>query len=490
MPNSAIAAFAAIAVIDCGTSALRATLVYTDGAVEPLASEPWPMFVPDDAAPFGREFEAAATDAAFDRLIALIAKQPCAAIAFTGQREGLVFVSEHGDALLISPNIDARGTAEGIAIDAARGDEVYATTGHLPSLIQAAAKYAWLRAHRPDDAARVRWILPLSDWLAMRLTGTPAMSRTLAVENGLASVHDGALATDLLALLDVPLALLPPIVADGTIVGESDQAPLAGIPVVLAGADTQCALVGMGALNPGDCAVPAGWSAPVQLVADAPLLDVEQRTWTGMHVVPQRWILESNAGETGRAWDWLCSTLGVTPAEADALAATATAGARDAMVVLGARVMNAARMSAGVGAITVPLPLVMSAPTRAEMLRATLESTAYAIRANVEQLEAVGGTAIPRLRLGGGMSRSPLFARILCDVLDRPVDVARSPETSSLGAAVLAAATIGAYSSLADALQAISQPMRTHTPDPRASSTYDDCYARWCDMADKMAEMQ
>jgi len=487
VPNSPIA------VVDAGTSALRATLVHADGVVQPLASEPWPMFVPDDAAAFGREFDAAATVAAFERLIALIAKQPCASIALTGQRGGLVFADERHDALLISPNIDARASAEGIAIDAVRGDAVYAATGHLPSLMQAAAKYEWLRAHRPDDAVRVRWIVPLSDWLSMRLTGTPAMSRSLAAEDGLASVKNGSVDPAWLAVCGIPADLVPPITAFGGLWGDVTNRPLAavvllaGVPVVLAGADTQCALAGMGALNPGDCAVPAGWSAPVQLVTDAPLLDAEQRTWTGVHAVPKRWILESNAGETGRAWDWLCAILGVTPAEADALAATAPAGARDTMVALGARAMNAARMNAGVGAITVPLPLVMSAPTRAELLRATLESTAYSIRANVEQLETISKTPIPGLRLGGGMSRSPIFAQIVADVLDRRVDVSRSHETSSLGAAMIASAAVGWHASIVGDNGWL---LDTLTPDASASSTYDDCYARWCDMADKMAEMQ
>jgi autoinducer 2 (AI-2) kinase len=221
--------------------------------------------------------------------------------------------------------------------------------------------------------------------------------------------------------------------------------------------------------------------------ADA-LLDGERRTWTGLHVVPGRWVLESNAGDIGRGWAWVCEMLGVTAGEADELAASAQAGSRDAMMVLARAPMNAAAMTAGVGAITFPLPLAMSTLDRADVLRATLESAAYAIRANVEQVEEVSAERIDVLRLGGGMSRSTLFAQMLADVLDRPIEVARSPETTALGAAMLAFVALGVYSTIDEAAQAMAQPRTVVTPNARDSATYDDCYARWRMLAAHMEQ--
>ncbi len=480
-----------VLVIDAGTSALRALAVRCDGAVTAVATEPWPMFVPDDAAPFGREFDTAAVQRALDRLLAAAApmRASFAAVAFTGQREGIAFVDARGDALFASPNIDARASAEGMAIDATHAGEVYAVTGHLPSLMQAPAKLAWLRAHRPDVAARVAHVLPLVDWLAMLLVGSPAVSRSLAAENGLLDVTAGVVPAELLARLGLPASVVPPVLPDGAICGQTARGDLAGLPVVLAGADTQCALVGMGAVEPGSAAVAAGWSAPLQLVTERPVLDREKRTWTGVHVVPGRWILESNAGETGRAWDWLCGMMGIPAAEAEILASAAPVGSGDAMAVLGARVMRASAMNAGVGGITVPLPLVMSAPDRGQVLRSALEATAYAVRSNLEQLELVSGSAIRSLAIGGGMSRSEVFARIVADVIDRPVEVASAPETSALGAAVMASATVGLHASLGAAVTAMTGGRRLVRPDVRASARYEDCYARWCAMCDDFERM-
>ena len=475
-----------VLVIDAGTSALRALAVRADGQVTPIATEPWPMFVPADAAPFGREFEVAEMQRALDRLLAaaLPMRESIAAIAFTGQREGIAFIDDRGDAIFASPNIDARASAEGIAIDAAHADEVYAVTGHMPSLMQAPAKLAWLRAHRPAMAERVAHVLPLADWLGMLVTGVPRMSRSLASENGLLDVTTGLTPADLLARFGVPLGIVPNMLPDGSICGSVQRGGLAGTPVVLAGADTQCALAGMGAIEPGAAGVPAGWSAPVQLVTNRPIVDPEKRTWTGVHVVPNRWILESNAGETGRAWDWICTMMGCTAAEAADLVATAPVGSGDTMAVLGPRVMRASAMNAGVGGITLPLPLVMSAPARSHVLRSVLEATAYAIRANIKQLELVSGAPIASLAMGGGMSRSTAFAQIVADVIDRSVEVAASPETSALGAAALAAHAVGIHPTLAAAQAAMTGGKRAIEPDARASADYEDYYARWCAVSD------
>ena len=124
----------------------------------------------------------------------------------------------------------------------------------------------------------------------------------------------------LLDALQLPPSLVPPAVVDGFVVVEPAGGDGIALPVVLAGADTQCALLGMGAFAPGDAGVAAGWSAPVQLVTANATLDPLMRTWAGVHVVPDRWVIESNAGETGRAWDWACGLLAQTPNAADALA--------------------------------------------------------------------------------------------------------------------------------------------------------------------------
>lgn len=480
-----------VLAVDAGTSAIRAVLVSADGQTELVDAQPYHAFVPEDAAPFGREFVPRDLAGALGRLVdnaVAVSAGGIAAVAFTGQREGIAFLDDARAALFASPNVDARASAEGIAIDAVRGAKVYRMTGHLPSLMQAPAKLAWLRAHRPEAAARVATVLPLVDWLGSLLGGTPRISRALAGENGLLDVAGGGVPASLLAESGFDSALVPPIVSDGDVVGDVAVGPLTGRPLVLAGADTQCALLGMGVVAVGEGGVSAGWSAPVQLVTAAPVFDPAMRTWTGVHVAPQRWILESNAGEAGRAWDWISNLLSVTPEAAGRIAADAPAGSRDVTTVIGALAMRASEMTAGVGAITFPLPLVMSSAGLADVLRSMLEACAFAIRCNLEQLEEVAALQVQGLRFGGGMSRIGLLPQMLADVIDRPVPLARSPETSAVGAAMLAFVAIGRFRSLDEAARAMTGGQLTFEPRPRQSAEYDDYYARWRELSARMME--
>src|SRR4029078_4271670 len=105
-----------ILVIDAGTSALRAVLVDRNGVTSPLAAEPYTVVIPEDAAPFGRECEPKCLIAALERLYSAASphRDRVAAMAVTGQREGVAFTDEGGEAILVSPNVDARASAEGM----------------------------------------------------------------------------------------------------------------------------------------------------------------------------------------------------------------------------------------------------------------------------------------------------------------------------------------------------------------------------------------
>jgi len=86
------------------------------------------------------------------------------------------------------------------------------------------------------------------------------------------------------------------------------------------------------------------------MVTRAPVIDPSGRLWTSCHVVPDRWVLESNAGDTGGAYRWLLELVyGATDAAAYAAAEEAIAGTapgeRQIFCHLGPVVFNLADMS-------------------------------------------------------------------------------------------------------------------------------------------------
>jgi gluconokinase len=85
-----------------------------------------------------------------------------------------------------------------------------------------------------------------------------------------------------------------------------------------------------------------------------------------------------------------------------------------------------------------------------EILRALLESVCYRFAAIYEKLKAetTGDTKI--IASGGGILNSPVWTRMMADVIGVPVVASAVPEASSRGAAMLALEAFGQIESLDD----------------------------------------
>ncbi len=482
--------------LDAGTSSARCLIARPGAGTVASAREEWCYDTPPEIAPLGKSFDAdtfwsvlcGVTKQALDG--AGISRSDVAAVGVTSQRLAVVIIDSDGKALYAGPNIDVRALQEGLVIETRLAGRVYASSGKLPSLLLAPARIQWLRNKHAADFSCAAAVLAMGDWMAYRLTGEARGERSLAADCGLLNVATGERDTDLLDELDVPAKLLPPLVSSGDVVGEvtHDAAKATGLapgtPVVIAGSDTQVALLGMGVTEPGDVGIAAGWSCPLQLVTAEPRLDAARRTWLCLHVVPNRWAVESSATDAGRMWRWWCETLLGESADslddAAALVDQAAPAAMGLLALFGPGRMNAGAMGVHLGGLLMTTPLVTDSVGRPELLRAALENIAFALRANLSQAEEVSGLRARRIAVGGGLTRVPVFASILASVFGRPVEAAREVEVTGRGAAILAARAVG----LSDA--GLGAPMATIEPDAAVVETYARQYERWRTLADEL----
>lgn len=478
-----------LVAIDAGTSGARCLVARPGSGTLASVRREWSYDAPPEIGPLGRSFDAetfwpaicAITRQAL--LEAGVAASDVAAVGVTSQRLALLIVDGEGRALYAGPNSDVRALMEGLTIDGRAGERVYASSGKLPSLLLAPARVQWLRTHDEAGFARAAAVLALGDWVAYRLTGVLRGERSLAGDCGLLDVTTCERDEALLSDLDVPLALLPPLVSSSDVAGEITSTAAqatglaAGTPVVIAGADTQCALLGMGIEAPGEIGIVAGWSGPVMQVTAQPQPDAGRRTWLCVHVASERWLVESSTHDTGQVWRWWCEALlGEGPQaleEGARLAAQAPPGAGGAQAFLGPGPMNAGAMGMHLGGVLMPTPITVNPLGRPELLRAVLENIAYAFRANVEQAQEVTGLAAARIALGGGLTKAGPLPQIVADVLGAPVEVAREVDVSARGATMLAARAVGLN---AEALRVEADVL---IPEPAAVESYRGMYDRW-----------
>jgi autoinducer 2 (AI-2) kinase len=247
--------------------------------------------------------------------------------------------------------------------------------------------------------------------------------------------------------------------------------------------------LGAGVVSAGQIGVIAGTTTPVQMVTESPMFDRASRTWTNMHAVDGRWILESNAGRTGWVYRWfrdniLCEKPSLRIYETmNALAAGSSPGSNGVKVYLGPHIFNSGPpywTGDTLGDSPVPPAILGSSRfTRGDLARAILEANCYAVRANLEQLTEITGMKARTLGFCGGNSKAEIWSDIQSAVLDAPIHVPREREATAVGAAMCAAVGAGIYKDMSRAVKEMVHMEEPHKPDPELAKEYVKLYESW-----------
>ena len=492
---------------DFGTSHLRAAVGEATGAPVAIANRSVNYYKPDGAPDAALEFDAAkvwilAVEAANEAIhSSKVTAASIMAVGVTSQRHGLVLLDAVGNELYAGPNKDLRAAFQGGVVDDVAGDDLWNLTGHGPGFLTWWARLLCMREEAPQLFERIRSACGIADWLAYRLTGELTIDSALAVDSGVGALTTGRPAEVIAEKLGIDVSIFPPASESGNVVGKmskvaADQLGLPeGIPVVKAGPDTQAALVGMGVSEPNHAGIATGWSTPVQCVTNQQTLDSTRTLWTGRHVVRDRWVVEGNSGVMGGAYDWLISMLGgsedptATLARLDAEARHVERGARGVAAYLGPSLVQLKDVGLRSGGLLFPIPLAFEPPNGAIIVRAALESFAFAIRLILDRIRELTGP-VETVSVGGGLTRSTTFLDVLSNVIDPPLYVSESPDVSLLGTITLAAAAVEHGPGLEAGLLARRSELRQLQPSPASVEEYKYLFDAWLSREQKLLELE
>jgi autoinducer 2 (AI-2) kinase len=483
--------------IDAGTGSVRASVF---GGGEPLATavRPWRQ-QPDPRVPGSLDFDT--TEGwrllceAVRESLATAGVREVRAVGVASARGGIVVLDRDGTELFACGAVDARATDEVRAIRSANPEferQAYLRTGQTLGMA-AGPRLLWLREHRPEIFRRAACVEMVSDWVVTRLTGEFAAEPSNACTTGLLDLATRDWAPDLLDALELSGDLLPPVHDPGAVVGRvsargaEDTGLAVGTPVVTAGGDAQVASLGLGVVDPGAAAVVGGsfWQQLVDL--ESPATDPDMRVRVTCHVVPSAWQADALVFRGGLAVDWFVRAFGGPldrRGHREALdrlereAARVERGSRGALALF-ANTMDYGRWRQAAPAfVGIPADEAEAAP--GVLFRALLEGIAIAARGNLELIAEATGSRLPEeVVFGGGAARSGLWARILADVLGRPVRLPALTEATSAGAAILAGLGAGIHSDVREAARSVVAWRATVEPDPAGVERYRDVAARW-----------
>jgi sugar (pentulose or hexulose) kinase len=493
-----VAARKYVLAIDAGSSSCRALVFDVAGSPVSSAYRQWQYDSPPDVAPLGREFN----PAVFWDTVCQVSRESISeagvrpsdimAVSTASQRHGVVFLDRDGAELYGGPNTDLRALMEGFSIDAEHGGELRRITGHSPAFLFAPAKLQWFKTNRPAVYDRIATILTISNWILYRLSGRRVAEPSSDSDTGLVDIGSSCWSTDLQKAFDLVQGVCPEMAVAGTCIGSvstkvADQTGLVpGTLVVVGGADTQCGLLGMGARDEGQVGIVAGWSAAIQMVTHRPIIDPSGKIWSSCHILPRKWVLESNAAEAGGAYAWVSQFLFEgTDAKEDAyalmdrMAGEAPAGSGGTLAFIGPRAMDMTRLKPLVGGVLFPITPSVTQVERKHVIRAVLENLSFAVKANCLQLEEASHLKTKSVSMGGGLARSQALGQILADVLAMPVDYYGIAEVTSYGAAMCAAVGAGVHPDLDTASEAMSPRPKVVSPDEHGVQDYARYYEKW-----------
>lgn len=387
-----------------------------------------------------------------------------AAIGITNQRETtVVWDRETGEPVCPAIVWQCRRTAPMADALAASGwaEKIRQKTGLVPDAYFSGTKLRWILDKIPgarQGAEEGRLLFGTIDsWLIWNLTGGRAhvTDVTNASRTMLFDIRRLRWDPELLELFGIPEQMLPKVQPSSCIYGETEPALFGGkIPVAGAAGDQQSALFGQCCFEAGDVKNTYGTGCFLLMhTGSEPVFSENGLITTIAASGPGkiRYALEGSVFTAGAAVQWLRDELKLIPdaaaseAEARSVADTGGVYVVPAFTGLGAPYWNQYARGTITG--------ITRGFTRAQLVRATLESIAYQTCDICRAMESDAGVELTRLRVDGGASANDLLMQFQSDLLGAEVLRPACIETTALGAAYLAGLAVGYWKDTADIRQ-------------------------------------
>ncbi len=380
--------------------------------------------------------------------------------------------------------MDERATREAREITET-GSPVLRYSGGVVSPQWMLPKVRWLMAHEPETFERAHRIVEQTDFFTHRLTGRWTLGYNNLVAKWNYANPTGGWPAGFLEAAGVadatakwPAEILPLGAPLGPILPEVARAT--GLPgeaqVLQGGIDSHLAMIGTSVVRPGELAIVMGSSTVVIGQADRPIFADNWGPYPDA-VIEGAYTLGGGQSTTGAIVQWLLHSIAgvagtgaaATLEQLESEAASLPPGS-EGLVVLDYFAGNRTPWKdPDARGVVVGLTLRHGL---AHVLRAVHEGISYGTRLIIANLVA-HDYAVRRLVASGGGARSELGMRILADVLGEPIELASEPESTALGAAIVAGVGVGAYGSYEEAVEALVRVQRRVEPRTANKEAYD-----------------
>ena len=468
--------------VDLGTSALKLVMMKGNGELVKTVSKEYPLYFPRSG-----WSEQNPTDwflAVKDGLkeLAACADEKIAGISFGGQMHGLVILDK--DDNVLRPAIlwnDGRSTEETDYLNNVIGKEKLSKlTANIAFAGFTAPKILWVKNNEPEIFEKISKIMLPKDYIIYMLSGNFSTDYSDASGMLLLDVKNKKWSKEMIDICSISEDMLPKLYesyeAVGTIKPElaKEIGLNEGIKIVAGAGDNAAAAIGTATVGEGACNISLGTSGTVFISSKNFGVDNFNALHSFAHADGNYHLMGCMLSAASCNKWWMEEIL-KTKDFAKEQNNIDNLGENDVFFLpylMGERSPHNDPDAAGTF-------IGMRMDTKREdMTLAVFEGVTFALRDSLEVARSLG-IKIERTMICGGGAKSPLWKRLVANILNVEVDVPMSEEGPGFGAAILAAVGCGEYESVEKATKSIIKIKEKIKPEADLVVKYEEKYQKF-----------
>lgn len=446
-----------ILVIDVGTSSMRGILFAADGCQLESYQVKYDVkllengYIEQDPQDFRN---------ALIKIVTTLSHTHFDAIALTSQRSSVIPVNAMGEPLCDAIMWQDKRTVECCAELEGQNELIFSRCGSRVNPVFSGSKMKWLKEHQRKiyDAAAKLLVIP--DYLVYIMSGKFISDHTYGSRSLLMNLKEGIWDKDQLALFGIDEEKLCELHLAGSIIAEvsAEFAKLtgiqSGIPIISAGGDQQCGMIGQGAVEEGICSLTLGTGAFLLTPCVHYPTHLEMDVVCNASSIQSQYILEASVLTCSSALEWFhrtfCSDVEDFYGWVNETALNTDADGTLALPYFQGRSTPDWNSNACAMFYNITLKT-----TREMMLKALLEGICMSIAENIEIFRKY--TKVNSICISGGMSASSGFSQLLADVCGCEIICSDNAQSTANGAFMVAACALDLYKNIPEAYVAVNK---------------------------------
>lgn len=382
-------------------------------------------------------------------------------VIVSGHGNGCYFLGQDG---MLPKGISSMIT-DTLVIDTA---DVWELTGQSSWSGQPLAILGWLKKTDREYLDRVKYVLSCKDGVRYFITGVVATDYSDASAAGLLNRRTGEYSKELLALygLEDYADRLPPILRGTDIAGSvsTEFSAISGLkegtPVLAGLFDVSACILGSGVIVPGSYSMIAGtWGICAALTRE-PVYD-RSITQTCFFLSKEESMCIDSAPTSLANISWFQRQEGAIGI--DERNRMVEAAKRDATLLF----LPYCCQPMDLGKVCAEYVGMRPEHVRGDRLRAVYEGIVFEHARRLAKLQNMG-IRNDKIILSGGGAGSSVFAQMLADVTELPVETRQEPEAGALGGAICSAAVLGVQQGIQEAVERMVKKDNRYEPQPCA----------------------